>query len=127
MVWKWCGHFWFLRFLYKIIGLKNTFCKRRLRFPRANMIYFGSRNRMCTYDLEAPSPAEKPGIRKMSSIRTHLRSCPFCEAACGVEVTADHATRAILHVKGDKSDPFSQGFICPKSYGMTVRALVDAG
>jgi anaerobic selenocysteine-containing dehydrogenase len=34
-------------------------------------------------------------------------------------VTADHATRAILHVKGDKLDPFSQGFICPKSYGMT--------
>ncbi len=55
----------------------------------------------------------------MSNIQTHLRSCPFCEAACGVEVTADHATRAILHVKGDKLDPFSQGFICPKSYGMT--------
>ena len=54
-----------------------------------------------------------------SDVRLHLRSCAFCEAACGIRVTADHATRAILDVRGDPEDPFSQGFVCPKSYGLT--------
>lgn len=54
-----------------------------------------------------------------TDIRKHLRSCPFCEAACGIQVTADHATRAVTGVRGDPDDPFSQGFICPKSYGLT--------
>jgi len=54
-----------------------------------------------------------------SDVRLHLRSCAFCEAACGIRVTADHVTRAILDVRGDPEDPFSQGFVCPKSYGLT--------
>lgn len=54
-----------------------------------------------------------------SDVRQHLRSCAFCEAACGIRVTADHATRTIVDVRGDADDPFSQGFICPKSYGLT--------
>lgn len=54
-----------------------------------------------------------------SDIRLHVRSCPFCEAACGTCVTADHATRTILDVRGDQEDPFSQGFVCPKSYALT--------
>jgi anaerobic selenocysteine-containing dehydrogenase len=52
--------------------------------------------------------------------RTHYRSCPFCEAGCGVEVTADHDSREIVHVRGDAADPFSRGFVCAKSYGMTA-------
>ena len=55
-----------------------------------------------------------------SEIRTHLRSCAFCEAGCGIEVTANHRTREILDVRGDKNDPFSQGFICAKAYGLTA-------
>lgn len=54
-----------------------------------------------------------------TDIRTHFRSCPFCEAACGTQVTADHAIRAITGVRGDPDDPFSKGFICPKAYGLT--------
>jgi anaerobic selenocysteine-containing dehydrogenase len=44
------------------------------------------------------------------------RVCPFCEATCGlaVEVEGD----AIVGVRGDKQDPFSRGFICPKAYGL---------
>ena len=40
------------------------------------------------------------------------RSCPLCEAACGVaiEVEGDR----VLAVRGDEGDPFSRGFICPK-------------
>lgn len=51
--------------------------------------------------------------------RLHYRSCPFCEAACGTQVVADHANRRILSVRGDPDDPFSKGYICPKSYGLT--------
>ncbi|HUA32571.1 MAG TPA: molybdopterin-dependent oxidoreductase [Candidatus Binataceae bacterium] len=44
------------------------------------------------------------------------RVCPFCEATCGVaiEVEGDQ----IVAVRGDKEDPFSRGFICPKAYGL---------
>src|SRR4029453_8456205 len=44
------------------------------------------------------------------------RVCPFCEATCGlaVEVEGD----AIVTVRGDKQDPFSRGYICPKAYGV---------
>nr|WP_087573276.1 molybdopterin-dependent oxidoreductase [Sphingomonas sp. CDS-1] len=52
-------------------------------------------------------------------VRLHHRSCPFCEAACGIRVQADHGSRTILDVRGDPEDPFSRGFICPKSYGLT--------
>ena len=54
-----------------------------------------------------------------SDVRLHLRSCPFCEAACGTRVMADHAHRTIVDVRGDPEDPFSQGFVCPKAYGLT--------
>ncbi len=44
------------------------------------------------------------------------RVCPFCEATCGlaVEVEGD----SIVTVRGDKEDPFSRGYICPKAYGL---------
>jgi anaerobic selenocysteine-containing dehydrogenase len=51
--------------------------------------------------------------------RLHIRSCPFCEAACGTRVIADHALRTIDDVRGDPEDPFSKGFICAKAYGLT--------
>ena len=50
------------------------------------------------------------------SRRTVQRVCPFCEATCGlaIEVEGD----AIVSVRGDKQDPFSRGYICPKAHGM---------
>jgi anaerobic selenocysteine-containing dehydrogenase len=40
------------------------------------------------------------------------RSCPLCEATCGVaiEIEGDR----VLSVRGDDADPFSKGYICPK-------------
>jgi anaerobic selenocysteine-containing dehydrogenase len=55
----------------------------------------------------------------MSEVRTHIRSCAFCEAACGIIVSADHASRQVLRVRGDPDDPFSQGFICAKACALT--------
>ncbi|WP_369635405.1 molybdopterin oxidoreductase family protein [Nocardia sp. JMUB6875] len=47
------------------------------------------------------------------SPRTLLRTCPLCEAVCGLEITLDSDDR-IASVRGDHADPFSKGFICPK-------------
>jgi anaerobic selenocysteine-containing dehydrogenase len=46
----------------------------------------------------------------------HHRTCPFCEATCGLEVTLDGDR--ITSVRGDRDDVFSQGFICPKAHGL---------
>ncbi|MBF6173457.1 molybdopterin-dependent oxidoreductase [Nocardia blacklockiae] len=45
--------------------------------------------------------------------RTLLRTCPLCEAVCGLEITLDPGDR-VLGVRGDREDPFSHGFLCPK-------------
>lgn len=52
----------------------------------------------------------------MSDRRTVQRVCPFCEATCGLAVEVEG--ERIVSVRGDKEDPFSRGFICPKAYGL---------
>lgn len=51
--------------------------------------------------------------------RTAFRTCPLCEATCGLELTVvdDEVTR----IRGDRLDVFSHGFVCPK--GSTLRQL----
>ncbi|MER5319280.1 molybdopterin-dependent oxidoreductase [Streptosporangium roseum] len=46
-------------------------------------------------------------------MRTAHRTCPICDAVCGLRLTLDGAGR-VASVKGDPDDPFSKGFICPK-------------
>jgi anaerobic selenocysteine-containing dehydrogenase len=46
----------------------------------------------------------------------HYRTCPFCEATCGLEIETDG--REVVSVRGDANDVFSHGFICPKAYGI---------
>ncbi|MBB2908994.1 anaerobic selenocysteine-containing dehydrogenase [Streptosporangium becharense] len=46
-------------------------------------------------------------------MRTAHRTCPLCEAVCGLRLTLDDTGR-VTSVKGDPDDPFSRGFICPK-------------
>jgi len=52
----------------------------------------------------------------MSERRIVPRVCPFCEATCGLSLEVEGNT--IVSVRGDKADPFSKGFICPKAYGL---------
>jgi anaerobic selenocysteine-containing dehydrogenase len=52
----------------------------------------------------------------MSDLRTVYRICTLCEATCGIAVTAD--SDRIVDIRGDKDDPFSGGYICPKAYGL---------
>ncbi len=51
--------------------------------------------------------------------RVVYRTCPLCEATCGLEITltADKVSR----IRGDRDDVFSRGFICPK--GTTLKHL----
>ena len=45
--------------------------------------------------------------------QTHFRTCNLCEAMCGIEIK--HDGEKVLSIKGDKNDPFSKGYICPKA------------
>jgi len=49
----------------------------------------------------------------------HYRTCPLCEATCGLEIT----TRGdeVVSVRGDENDVFSKGYICPK--GVALKQL----
>ena len=44
---------------------------------------------------------------------TAHRTCPFCEAMCGLELTIDD-DRHVTVVRGDRDDVWSQGYLCPK-------------
>src|SRR5215212_7510384 len=46
----------------------------------------------------------------------HYRTCPFCEATCGLEVETEGT--GVVSVRGDEQDVLSHGFICPKAFGV---------
>jgi anaerobic selenocysteine-containing dehydrogenase len=46
----------------------------------------------------------------------HYRACNLCEAVCGIEITVEGEQR--LTIRGDKDDPFSRGYICPKAVAL---------
>jgi anaerobic selenocysteine-containing dehydrogenase len=50
---------------------------------------------------------------------TAFRTCPLCEATCGLEIKLEG--ERIVSIRGDQDDVFSHGFICPK--GSALRAL----
>ncbi|MCB0962498.1 MAG: molybdopterin-dependent oxidoreductase, partial [Acidimicrobiales bacterium] len=56
-----------------------------------------------------------------ASPRTAIRTCPLCEAGCGLELTLDGDR--VTRIRGDRDDVFSHGFICPK--GTTLGKLHD--
>jgi anaerobic selenocysteine-containing dehydrogenase len=43
----------------------------------------------------------------------HYRSCNLTEAMCGIEIRVLDGQH--LDIRGDKDDPFSRGYICPKA------------
>ncbi|MBA3281334.1 MAG: molybdopterin-dependent oxidoreductase, partial [Acidimicrobiia bacterium] len=53
--------------------------------------------------------------------RTMFRTCPLCEATCGLEISV--VDQRVTRIRGDRDDVFSHGFICPK--GSTLRQLHD--
>jgi anaerobic selenocysteine-containing dehydrogenase len=43
------------------------------------------------------------------------RSCPICEASCGLILDVDREARRVRKVQGDPDDPRSRGYVCPKA------------
>ncbi len=50
------------------------------------------------------------------ALKTALRTCPLCEATCGLELTL--AGDEVVSIRGDRDDVFSRGFICPKGFAL---------
>jgi anaerobic selenocysteine-containing dehydrogenase len=46
------------------------------------------------------------------------RSCPTCEASCGLKCEIDREARRVIRIEGDPDDPRSRGYLCPKAYAM---------
>jgi anaerobic selenocysteine-containing dehydrogenase len=46
------------------------------------------------------------------------RSCPTCEASCGLRVEIEATAGRVLRIEGDREDVRSQGYLCPKAYAM---------
>jgi anaerobic selenocysteine-containing dehydrogenase len=62
----------------------------------------------------------------MMTTRTAFRTCPLCEAGCGLEITVrrnDDGSEEVQRIRGDMDDVFSRGFLCPK--GSTLKQLHD--
>ena len=53
---------------------------------------------------------------KSSVQETVYRTCPLCEATCGlaIDLSARGGPQDIVRIRGDREDVFSRGFICPK-------------
>jgi len=43
---------------------------------------------------------------------TSFRTCPLCEATCGLAIEVEAG--AVTRIRGDRDDVFSKGFLCPK-------------
>ncbi len=68
--------------------------------------------------------APRPDVRsdqEDGDTTTVARTCPLCEAGCGLEVSVRDG--AVVRIRGDKLDVFSHGYLCPK--GSTLRQLHD--
>jgi anaerobic selenocysteine-containing dehydrogenase len=68
--------------------------------------------------------AEEAPAEAGPATRTAYRTCPLCEASCGLEITlrpAEGGGEEVVRIRGDREDAFSHGYICPK--GSTLKQL----
>lgn len=71
-----------------------------------------------------PDVRREPATGLGPATRTAFRTCPLCEAGCGLEVTVardEDGSERVTRIRGDRDDVFSHGFVCPK--GSTLRQL----
>jgi anaerobic selenocysteine-containing dehydrogenase len=52
----------------------------------------------------------------MTATKTSDRTCPLCEATCGLSITT--RGREVIDIRGDPADVLSRGFLCPKAYAL---------
>ncbi len=53
------------------------------------------------------------------TVTNHYRTCPLCEAMCGLEVQVTDGQ--VTRIRGDRDDVWSKGYLCPK--GTALGAL----
>jgi anaerobic selenocysteine-containing dehydrogenase len=58
------------------------------------------------------TPIRAAGYRPAVTRDIHYRTCPLCEAMCGLEVHVEDDQVALI--RPDRDDVWSKGFICPK-------------
>lgn len=46
----------------------------------------------------------------------HFRTCTICEAMCGLALEMEDGK--ITSIRGDRDDPLSRGYLCPKAYAL---------
>ncbi len=68
---------------------------------------------------QAPAATDRVDV----ATRTAYRTCPLCEASCGLEITLRPTPdgEEVVRIRGDRDDVFSHGYICPK--GSTLKQL----
>src|SRR6266850_2249689 len=77
---------------------------------------------MLSFTFLSQMPCEATANRHHYAMTTankasvHYRNCNLCEAICGIEITVQADQR--LDIRGDKDDPFSRGYICPKAVAL---------
>lgn len=47
---------------------------------------------------------------------THGRTCPLCEALCGLRIEVREGV--VTEIRGDDDDPFTRGHVCPKAVAL---------
>ena len=52
----------------------------------------------------------------MSQIGLHHRTCPLCEAMCGIVI--EHRDGTVVSIKPNRDDVLSRGHICPKAVAL---------
>ena len=73
-----------------------------------------------------PTSARGDTEHDTAGTRTAFRTCPLCEAGCGLAITVARdadGTERVTRIRGDLDDVFSRGFLCPK--GSTLKQLHD--
>jgi anaerobic selenocysteine-containing dehydrogenase len=48
----------------------------------------------------------------MTTREVHYRTCPLCEAMCGLEIHVED--QEVKLIRGDRDDVWSKGYVCPK-------------
>lgn len=61
------------------------------------------------------SHSPSPGARAPQIVH---RSCPLCEASCGLRLEVDRDAGRVLSIRGDEDDPRSRGYLCPKAWAV---------
>ena len=78
------------------------------------------------WDTASPSLPEATGVTTTvapvtATETTHIRTCPLCEAMCGLEIEV--VDGSVRRIRADRDDVWSKGYLCPK--GTTLGHVHD--